>query len=320
MRYILLLAVSFTYLFANAHVFVYHRFGDDRYPSTNTTIMQLENQFEYLKKNNYVVVPIEKIIDKVKNKQKVPDKWVAFTIDDAYKSFYEHGLEIFKKYNYPFALYVYVEASNKKYRDFMTWEQLKVASKHGTIGLHSYSHKRMTTLSSQEIYEDTKKSFDMFTLKMGFEPKTYVHPYGEYDDKVLKELDKFKFDAIFNQSTGSINKDSKLNDLHRIAFVGKVNVKEKLKYKTMPASWEEPKEFPKDGILRKVKATVDPKHKKMMLYVTGHGWIDIKVNNGIIDEDLNLHLKKDRSRVILSPNYYTISNKVLIKNKNNKEQ
>ncbi len=320
MRFILLIAVSFTYLFADAHIFVYHRFGDDRYPSTNTTLKQLETQFQYFQQKGYKVVPIEKIINRIKQKKKVPDNWVALTIDDGYKSFYENGLELFKKYNYPFAIYVYVKATDKKYNDFMTWEQLKETSKYGTIGLHSYSHKRLPTLSSQEIYQDTKKSYDLFTKKLGFAPKTYVHPYGEYDEKVLKELGKFKFDAIFNQSTGSINVNSKLNDLHRIAFVGKVDIKEKLKYKTMPAIWEEPKEFPKDGILKKVKAKVDPKHKKMMLYVTGHGWVNIKVNNGIIDENLNIKLKKARSRVILSPNYYTISNKILIKKTNNKEK
>jgi len=320
MRYILLIAVSFTYLFANAHIFVYHRFGDDRYPSTNTTLLQLEEQFQYFKKNNYEVVPIDKIIQKVKNKENVPNNWVGLAIDDAYRSFYDNGLSIFKKYNYPFSLYVYVKATNKKYGDFMTWEQIKDSSNYGTIGLHSYEHKRMTMLDSSEIYDDTKKAFEIFTNKLGFKPKTYVHPYGEYDQKVLKELKKFKFDAIFNQSSGSINSKSNINDLNRIAFVGKVNVKNKLKYKTMDAIWEEPKEFPKDGILKKVKAKIDSKYKNIKLYISGIGWREIKVKNGIIDENLNIYLKKARTRIILSPNYYTISNKIIIKNKNFKEK
>lgn len=314
MRYILLIAVSFTYLFANAHIFVYHRFGDDRHPSTNTTIAQLEEQFQYFAKNGYEVVPIEKIIEKVNQKKDIPDNWVALSIDDGYKSFYDNGLEIFKKYNYPFALYIYVKATDKKYGDFMSWDEIKEASKYGSIGLHSYGHKRMTQLSPEEIYNDTKKAYDVFTNKVGFEPKTYVHPYGEYDKKVITQLKKFNFDAIFNQSSGSVNSKSNINDINRIAFVGKVNVKEKLKYKTMDATWIKPIEFPKDGILKKVKAKVDPKYKNMKLYITGEGWKDIKVNNGIIEENLNVYLKKARTRIILSPNYYTISNNIIIKN------
>ncbi len=208
MRFLLLIAVSFTYLFANAHIFVYHRFGDDRHPSTNTTILELEKQFEYFKKHNYEVVPIEKIIEKVKNKQEVPDNWVGLAIDDSFKSFYNNGLAVFKKYDYPFSLYVYVKATKKKYKDFMTWEQIKEASKYGTIGLHSYGHKRMTHLSSQEVYKDTKKAIELFEKNLGYTPKTYVHPYGEYDEKTLTQLKKFNFDAIFNQSSGSITKDS----------------------------------------------------------------------------------------------------------------
>jgi len=320
LRIILLIAVSFTYLFANAHIFVYHRFGDDRYPSTNTTLIELEKQFLYFQKNGYEVVPIEDIIQKVKNKKYIPDNWIALTIDDAYKSFYTNGLELFKKYNYPFSLYVYVEASEKKYNDFMTWEQIQDSSKYGSIGLHSFGHKRMTQISPKQAYADTKKAYELFTQKLGFEPKTYVHPYGEYNEAVLKELGKFNFDAIFNQSSGSVNKESKLNDINRIALVGKVNLKNKLRYKTMDATWEEPKEFPNDGILKNVKASVDPKYKTIKLYITGYGWRDIKVNKGIIDENLQIPLKKARTRIILSPNYYTIANKIIIKTKKTKEK
>ena len=68
MRHLLLLAISYLYLNANAHIFVYHRFGDDKHPSTNTSIHQLKEQFEYLKVNNYKVVKIEDIIKKLQKK------------------------------------------------------------------------------------------------------------------------------------------------------------------------------------------------------------------------------------------------------------
>ena len=96
MRYLILLILSFSTIFANAHIFVYHRFSDDRYPTANTTNKELIKQFEYFKTNNYKVVSLNKIIDKLEKNESIPDKWVALTIDDAYKSFYENGLEIFK--------------------------------------------------------------------------------------------------------------------------------------------------------------------------------------------------------------------------------
>ena len=313
MRYLLLIVISYSYLFANAHIFVYHRFGDDSHRSTNTSIKELEKEFEYFKSNNYKVVPLEKIIEKINLKQDIPDNWIALTIDDAYKSFFTHGLDIFKKYNYPFTLYVYTQATNHKYGDFMTWEQVKEASKYGSIGLHSYSHPHLTHLSNKEIYKDTKKAYDIFTKKMGYTPKTYAYPYGEYSARVHKQLQIFNFDAILNQSTGSITKKTNTQDLHRAALVGNVNIEQKLRYKTFDVQWIAPLSFPENGILSNIQAKVNPKYKKLKLYITGEGWRDIKVNNGIINLKLNTYLKKARTRIMLGPDVFTISNNIIIK-------
>lgn len=313
MKYLLLLCISYYYLSANAHVFVYHRFGDDRHQSTNTTLKELEKEFKYFKDHGYKVVPMIEIVNKLKNNKEVPDNWVAFNIDDSYKSFYNNGLPLFKKYNYPFTLFVYVEATEKNYGDFMSWEQIKEASKYGEIALHSYSHKHLTKLSTEEIYEDTKLSYKIFKEKMGFKPKGYVYPYGEYDQRVKDVIKQFDFEYIANQSSGSVNKKSDRYDINRIALVGKVNLKEKLKYKTLEASWIEPKTTPKDGVLRQIKVKVNPNIKNMKLYVSGYGWQDIKVKDGIIDLILNKKLKFSRNRVAISPDYYTISSKLLIK-------
>jgi peptidoglycan/xylan/chitin deacetylase (PgdA/CDA1 family) len=313
MRYLFFLIISFSISFANAHIFVYHRFADDRYPTANTTVKELTKQFEYFKTNNYKVVPLSIILNKLEKKEQIPSNWIALTIDDAYKSFYTNGLAIFKKYNYPFSLYVYVEATNKNFGDFMTWKQLKIASKYGSIALHSYSHPHLTHLTNEEIYKDTKKAYDIFTTKMGYSPKNYAYPYGEYDKRVQTQLKKFNFDAILNQSTGSITKDTNPMNIHRSALVGKVNIKQKLKYKTFKVQWIKPLEFPKDGILRHIKAKVEPKYKKIKLYITGEGWRDIKVNNGIIDLKLNIYLKRARTRIMLGSDVFTISNNIIIK-------
>lgn len=313
MKYFLLLCLTYFYLNADAHIFVYHRFGDEKHQSTNTTLKELEKEFEYFKNNNYKVVPTSLIVEKIKNKEEVPNNWVSFNIDDSYKSFYKNGLALFKKYNYPFTLFIYVEASEKKYPDFMTWDEIKETSKFGEIGLHSYSHRHLTHLSSEEIYNDTKKSYEIFKEKLGFKPKSYVYPYGEYNDRVKNEIMKFNFDYIANQNNGSVNKNSDIYDLNRVALVGNVNLQEKLKYKTLEAQWIEPKEYPKDGILKKVTIKVDKNIKNAKLYISTYGWQDIKVKNGIIDLKLNKKLNLNRNRVAISTNYYTISNKLLIK-------
>jgi len=314
MKYLFLLLISTSYIFANAHIFVYHRFADDRYPSANTTLKELTKQFDYFKENNYQVVPLSKILDKLENKEEIPNKWIALTIDDAYKSFYEHGLEIFKKYNYPFSLYVYIEATENHYGDFMNWKQIKDSSKYGEIGLHSYSHKKMQNLTDEEIIEDTKKASDILERNTGIKAVTYVYPYGEFNQNVKMLLkDNFQFRSILNQNTGSVQKSTDIYDIPRIALVGAVNINHKLRYKTFDAQWIEPTSFPKDGLLKKVHVKVDKKYKKLKLYITSHGWRDVKVVDGIVDLKLNTYLKRDRTRVMIGPDVFTISNNIINK-------
>ena len=313
MKYFLLLFIFSFYLQANGNIFVYHRFGDERHQSTNTTLQELEKEFEYFKTNNYKVVTVSQIAQKIKNGEDIPENWVAFSIDDAYKSFYTNALNIFKKYNYPFTLFVYVESTQKKYPDFMTWEEIKETSKYGEIALHSYGHKHLTKLSNEEIFDDTKKAYDMFVEKLGFKPLGYTYPFGEYDERVKDVIKKFDFEYIANQNNGSVNSKSDIFDINRVALVGDVNLKEKLKYKTLEANWIEPKEYPKDDILKHVKVQVDPSIKNAKLFISTYGWQDIKVKNGIIDVKLNKKLNLNRNRVAISTDYYTISNKLLIK-------
>ena len=319
MKYLFLLLISTSYIFANAHIFVYHRFADDRYPSANTTIKELTKQFEYFKNNNYEVVPLKQIIDKIEKKEHIPEKWVALTIDDAYKSFYDNGLEVFKKYNYPFSLYIYVEASQKGYGDFMSWKQIKEASKYGEIGLHSYSHNRLQQYSTAELINDTQVAYDTLYKNTGIKAITYAYPYGEYNSEVKEILkDKFPFEAILNQNTGSITHKTDPFDVPRIALVGKVNIEHKLRYKTFDAQWIEPLNFPKDGILKNVQVKVDKKYKSLKLYITKEGWRDVKVVDGVVDLKVNKYLKMARTRLIIGPDVFTISNNIINKVKTKK--
>ena len=313
MKNLFLLLLFSIYLFADAKIFVYHRFGDARHESTNTSINELRKNFEYFKNNGYKVVKLEEIFEKVKNKEEVPSTWVAFTIDDAYKSFYQNGLKVFKEYNYPFTLFVYVKATNDKYGDFMSWDQIKEASKYGSIELHSYNHKSLVKLSDEEIIEDTKKAIDIFEKNMGYKAKYYTYPYGEYNERTKEVLKTFGFEAIINQNNGSVNQNSDIFDINRVALVGKVNLKEKLKYKTLEANWILPQEYPKDGILKDIKVQIDPSIKNAKIFVSTYGWQDVKVNNGIIELKFNKKLNLARNRVAVSTDYYTISNKLLIK-------
>lgn len=299
MRKLFLLALLATSLFADAHIFVYHRFGDAKHASTNTSLALLKSQFEYFKQNNYKVIPLATLTKAINEKQKIDDKWVVLTIDDSYKSFYQNGLALFKEYGYPFTLFVYIEATQRHYGDFMRWKEIHEASKYGEIALHSYAHKHMVSMTPQEVYEDTKKGYDIFEKEMGFKPKSYVYPYGEFTPAMKKEIEKFGFDAICNQNAGAVTSQSDVHDLDRIALTGESTLKYKLRIKSLGAEWIEPKSYPSNGILKNIHATIPADIKNVEYYVSSYKWERTKVVNGDVNITFNKPLKRSRSRLFL---------------------
>ena len=312
MKQALLLALLSLTLWADAHLFVYHRFGDAKHASTNVSLEILKKQFDYFKNNDYEIISLKKLNKALKNKEKIPDNWVVFCVDDSYKSFYENGLPLFKEYNYPFTLFVYIEATDRHYNDFMSWEQIKEAQNYGELGLHSYGHKHMVSMSPDEIREDTNKALESFIKNLGYKPKYYAYPYGEFDASVKNEISSFGFDLILNQNVGAVSHESPRDDLDRIALTGDVNLKHKLRIKYLKADWYSPLSYPINAKLNKIHVTMPTSVKKAELYVSGGGWEYIKIENGLFKSTKEYPLRLDRTRVIIKHgNAYT--SKIIVK-------
>ena len=75
---------------------MYHRFEDQRFPSTSISSKNFQEQIKYLRENNFNILPISDLILFFKKSYEIPNKSVFITIDDGYKSFYEHAFPILK--------------------------------------------------------------------------------------------------------------------------------------------------------------------------------------------------------------------------------
>lgn len=285
---------------ADGHIFVYHRFDDNRYPTTNTSTSELRKEFEYLKKNNYKVVPLINIVEKIKSNEKVPDKWVALTIDDGFKTFYTNGLSIFKKYNYPFTLFIAVKYTEEKYRDYVSWKQLKEISKYGSVEFHSYGHGHYGQMSDEAIKKDMDRGLGLMKEHLNYEPSLFVYPYGEYDTRVEKIVDQYNFKAVFNQNIGAVEGQcSDEYDIDRSALVGKAPFKLYLKFKELcGVSFQQPLNYPKNKIVRTVEVTLEDKTiKDAEIFISNNGWHRVKVKNGKIIYKANKKIKLNRIKI-----------------------
>ena len=83
---------------------MYHRFNENKYPSTNIKIDVFEKQLELIEKNN--IEYYDPIKFDTEFKYPKTNKKILITIDDALSSFYEIAWPILKKRKIPFILFV----------------------------------------------------------------------------------------------------------------------------------------------------------------------------------------------------------------------
>ncbi len=230
-NYILLLflkSISLTFLlvsgtFANevknsATVFMYHKFGVSKYPSTSVTIDQLNSHIEELTKEKYTIKSLDFIIDTILNDGDLPENTIGISVDDADKSFLEVGWPLFKKNNIPVTLFVTTGtiSNNQKY---INWDQIRKLKEEGVvIGAHSHTHAHMPDSSIEEVRNEIETSNKIFLRELGEIPTLFAFPYGETTDEVIELVKEYKFKVAFGQHSGIINETSNMYYLPRFSL------------------------------------------------------------------------------------------------------
>ncbi len=210
---------------------MYHRFDENKYPSTNIKMNVFKEHIEIIRNNNIEFINPKNFssrFDKVKKK-----KQILLTIDDAFSSFYKNAWPYIKKNKIPFILFVSTEPVGKN--GYMNWEEIiEVAQEDfAFLGNHSHSHAYMVNYDFLKFSQDIDKSIKVFKDNIGYNPKFFSYPFGEYNLKQKKYISK-KFDYAFGQNSGVIdlNKDKyelprfpineKYGDLKRFEFLVKL--------------------------------------------------------------------------------------------------
>ena len=210
---------------------MYHRFNENKYPSTNIKMEIFKKQIQIINDNNFEFYN-PKNFDLDFNKPKL-DKKILITIDDAFSSFYENAWPFLKENKIPFILFVSTEPVGKN--GYMTWSQIKEIEKEDFVflGNHSHSHEYLVEYNFEKFKEDIDLSIKIFKEKIGYNSIFFSYPFGEYSLE-QKNYIKQKFNYAFGQQSGviDINKDKfelprfpineKYGDLERFKFLIKL--------------------------------------------------------------------------------------------------
>ena len=147
---------------------MYHRFDENKYPSTNIQMDVFKQQIEIIinsKYNFYDPKDLETKFHITKERKKI-----LLTIDDAFSSFYEVAWPYLKEKKIPFILFVSTEAVGKN--GYMTWDQIKELEKESIayIGNHSHTHDYLVDLTNDDLIKDINTASTIFIKNLGYNP------------------------------------------------------------------------------------------------------------------------------------------------------
>ena len=138
---------------------MYHRFDENKYPSTNIKVNDFLEHLKIIKDENVSFVNPKNFEDELLNKKS--KRKLLLTIDDGFSSFYNKAWPILKE-KIPFILFVSTREVGLP--GYMTWDEIKEINKENyvEIGNHSHSHEYLVNENAETIKEDLSKSIELF--------------------------------------------------------------------------------------------------------------------------------------------------------------
>ena len=229
----------------HATVFIYHRFGDSRYPSTNTSLADFRAHLETLRAGGYAVLPLVEIINRLKAGEPLPDRCVAITVDDAFRSFLRGAMPLLRQYGYPVTLFV--NSGEMDGPDYLTWAELRALAAEGVeIGSHSASHGYLLDSHPGEnraawrrrVKGEIEQAQQELLSRVGWAPRLFAYPYGEFSRELIEVVREVGFLGAVGQQSGVMGRGQDLFALPRFpaggGYGGSGEFRDRLRFRAMP--------------------------------------------------------------------------------------
>jgi peptidoglycan/xylan/chitin deacetylase (PgdA/CDA1 family) len=218
---------------AQVLVFGWHRFVDKvKRPDTEITPQDFEKQMQELKDHGITVIGMQDLLAWKRGEKNIPPRCAVITLDDGWKSQYEVGWPILKKFGYPFTLFIYTEGVRGGHfggGEAMTWEMLSEMRDAGVdIQAHSATHqdlrkpydkvtkKKLSPAEYEQwLQNEIVGSKQLLEQKLGIKVNCFAVPYGFYNEHIKEVCRNAGYEAVFTVYGQPITYTSPLNSLGR---------------------------------------------------------------------------------------------------------
>lgn len=207
---------------SDLRVLMYHRVGEDAYPTTSVTVEQFEAHLRLLRDRKVPVVALSDAIAARAQGRPLPAGALAITFDDGYRSVWEEAAPRLADMGFPFTVFVATQAHNDGYSEMMSWDQLRRLPEFGgTIGAHGHTHASYAALGAalgaDGVQTDLAAMEDSFTAALGHQPSLFAFPYGEASNAAQRAVRDAGYTAAFGQHSGVVG-DAGASDFYLPRF------------------------------------------------------------------------------------------------------
>ena len=218
---------------------MYHRFEENKYPSTNIKLIDFKKHLKIIKENNISFIQPKNFENELKNSKK--KRKILLTVDDGFSSFYKNAWPLIKEQRIPLILFISTREVGSP--NYMTWDEIREIKKEDfvEIGNHSHTHEYLVDENSEIIKKDLKKSMSIFKNELGENSVFFSYPFGEYSSEFKNIIKALGFKYAFGQHSGVIDETKNFYELPRFPINEKYGEIKRFKSltKTLPFKYKE---------------------------------------------------------------------------------
>ena len=226
---------------------MYHRFEENKYPSTNIKKNDFLQHLKIIEENKIKFVKPDNFEYELKNNKN--QRKILLTIDDGFLSFYENAWPVLKEKKIPFILFISTREVGAF--NYMTWDQIREISKEDfvEIGNHSHTHEYLVDENQNLIKSDIEKSISIFKRELGKNSYFFSYPFGEYSLQFKDIIKSLGFKYAFGQHSGVMDETKDFYELPRFPINEKYGEIKRFTSLTKTLPFKYKKIFPQEKYL-----------------------------------------------------------------------
>ena len=202
-------------------VLMYHSITPEAHPDSMlaVSVKTFDRQMRFLKARHYNVVPLETLIDLIRQRKKIPRNTVVLTLDDGYKDNYLYAYPVLKKYGLPATVFIIVNEVGRPQNDRLGWDQILQMQGSGVINFGSHAigpDPLVKAASEKELRHQIFDSKMLLEKRLGRPVEVFSYPEGMFNHKIRQMVIDAGYKGAVATNPGPYYPDDDIYALKRL--------------------------------------------------------------------------------------------------------